>query len=127
MELMLRILVGLFALLFLAMGLNLMFNPAGATEGLSLIPVAEHGLNTLRGDMGGTFVGCGLLLVLGMLWRKADWLLAVAGLMALIAFGRVVGFVIDGNPGSATLIAFGFEVGMATVLAFAGRRLGQLA
>ena len=95
MDLALRILIGLFTLLFLAMGLNLMLAPVAGAEGLAVTPIGEHGLNTLRGDMGGMFVGCGLLLLLGLVRRKSEWFFAVALLMALIAIGRVLGFVID--------------------------------
>ena len=123
MDLALRILIGLFTLLFLAMGLNLMLAPVAGAEGLAVTPIGEHGLNTLRGDMGGMFVGCGPLLLLGLVRRKSEWFFAVALLMALIAIGRVLGFVIDGNPSSPTLTAFGFEVVIAAILVLAGRRL----
>ena len=123
MILVLRVLVGLFALLFLFLGLQLMLAPESGAVGLSVTPIGEHGLNSLRGDMGGMFVGCGVLLVLGLVQRKAAWLLSVALLMGLIACGRLLGFALDGNPSSTTLVALGFEIGMAAVLVLASRKL----
>jgi hypothetical protein len=92
-------------------------------EGLGLTPIGELGLNTLRGDVGGMFATGAALLILGLVQRKAEWFLAVAVLMAMIAFGRVVGFVLDGNPTDATLTAFAFEIVIAAVLIFASRKL----
>lgn len=126
MELALKIVVGLFAVLFLFMGVGFMFDPAGNAAGLALSPLGEHGLNTLRGDMGGLFIGSTLLLTLGILQRKSEWLLAVAMLMAVIALGRLVGFVLDGNPSSATLTAFGFEVVITVVLLFTSRKFSAV-
>jgi hypothetical protein len=123
MEMSLKIVVGLIGLLFAFMGLNLMFDPVTNAEGLGLTPIGELGLNTLRGDVGGMFATGAALLILGLVQRKAEWFLAVAVLMAMIAFGRVVGFVLDGNPTDATLTAFAFEIVIAAVLIFASRKL----
>ncbi|MEJ2089746.1 MAG: DUF4345 family protein [Gammaproteobacteria bacterium] len=123
MEMSLRIIVVLIGLLFAFMGLNLMFNPLGGAEGMGLTPIGELGLNTLRADLGGMFLAGTVLLVLALIQRRAEWFLAVAVLMAVIAFGRVVGFVLDGNPSDATLTALGFEIVIMAVLIFAGRKL----
>ena len=123
MDLTLRIVVALFALLFLIMGVNLMLAPVSGAEGMAVTPIGEAGLSTLRGDLGGLFVGSALLLVLGLIQRKAEWFLAVAVLMALIALGRLLGFVLDGNPSQPTLIAFGFELVITCILVLASRKL----
>lgn len=125
MELALKVFVGLFALLFLYMGVGFVFDPAASAVSIGLTPLAEHGLNTLRGDIGGLFIGSTLLLTLGILQRKSEWLLAVAMLMGVIALGRLVGFAIDGNPNPATLVAFGFEVTIVALLVITGRRYAR--
>lgn len=127
MELALKVIVGLFALLFLFMGVGFMFDPGSNAAGLGLTPLGEHGLNTLRGDLGGLFIGSTLLLALGVLQRKGEWLLAVAVLMVVIAMGRLVGFVLDGNPTQATLVAFGFEIVIAIVLVLTSRKFSAAA
>ena len=123
MVLALKIVSGLFALLFLSMGVGFMFDPAGSSTGVGLTPVAELGLNTLRGDMGGLFLASTALIGLGIFLKRGDWLVAVAILMLFIAAGRVIGFALDGNPSQPTLMAFGFEIVIAAVLFATSRNL----
>ena len=123
MALTLKIVSGLFALLFLFMGVGHMFDPAANAEGVGLSPLGEMGLNTLRGDMGGMFLASTALIGLGLFLKKGEWLLAVAVLMLFIAAGRLVGFAVDGNPAQPTLVAFGFEIVIAAVLFATSRSL----
>ena len=123
MVLALRLVIGAFALLFLVMGAGFLLDPLGSAAGLAVTPEGTHGLNTLRGDMAGLFLGSALLLILGLVKREAAWLLAVAVLMVMIAVGRLLGFVMDGSPVQATLVAFGFEVVIAAVLLLAAKKL----
>jgi len=123
MDLTLKIIAGLFALLFIFMGAGFMLDPVGNAASLSVIPQGEHGLNSLRGDLGGLFLGSAALILLGIVQRRGEWLVAVAVLMMFIAAGRVIGFVVDGSPAQATLVAFAFEIVIAAILIFAGRRL----
>jgi uncharacterized membrane protein YphA (DoxX/SURF4 family) len=123
MDMSLKIVIWLIGLLFAFMGLNTMFDPLANVESLGLTPVGEQGLNTVRGDIAGLFLTCTVLLVLGLIKRRAEWFLAVAVLMAVIAFGRVVGFVLDGSPTDTTLTAFAFEIVIAAVMILASRRL----
>ncbi len=123
MTLALKIVSGLFALLFLFMGAGFMFDPVGSAGGVGLSPLGELGLNTLRGDMGGLFLASTALIGLGLLLKRGDWLLAVAILMLFIAAGRVIGFIADGSPAQPTLMAFGFEIVIAAVLIAASRKL----
>lgn len=123
MALTLKILAGLFALLFLFMGVGFLFDPTGGAEGIGLSPIGELGLNTLRGDMAGLFLASTALIGLGLFLKKGEWLLAVAVLMLFIAAGRLVGFALDGNPSQPSLVAFGFEIVIAAVLCATSRSL----
>lgn len=123
MEMSLRIVVVLIGLLLAFMGLNLMFDPLWGAELMGLTPIGELGLNSLRGDLGGMFLGATVLLSIALIQGRAEWFLAVAVLMAAIALGRIVGFVLDGNPGDATLAAFGLEIVITAVLILASRKL----
>lgn len=123
MTLALKIASALFALLFLVMGVSYLFDPGNAAGDLGLTPIGEHGLNTLRGDMGGLFLASTIMIALGLILRKGEWLLAVAVLMLTIACGRLVGFVLDGSPAQPTLVAFGFEIVIATVMILTSRKL----
>ena len=127
MKLTAKIIPGLIALLFLFMGFNFLFDPVAGAQQMSVEPVGTHGLNTLRGDFGGLFLTCGVLLIIGIVRTEGQWFIAVAVAMGLIALGRVVGFVLDGSPSEATLTAFGVEVVIAVALVFANSRLGPQA
>ena len=127
MDLTLKVLAGLFALLFIFMGAGFMLDPAGNAANLAVTPLGEHGLNTLRGDLGGLFLASAALILLGVIQSKGEWLVAVAIFMLFIAAGRVIGFTIDGNPAEATVVAFGFEIVIAALLIFTGRRMAAAA
>ena len=114
---------GLAALLFLVMGVSFVLDPVAGAEQVSVSPLGADGLNTIRGDLGGLFLSCTVLLILGIVRSEGHWLLAVAVLMIVIAAGRLVGFVVDGAPSEATLTAFGFEIAIAAGLYYASRRL----
>ena len=118
MDLTLKIIVGLMALMFLFMGATQMFAPRDAANAARL--------SLARGDLGGLFFTSAALLVLGLVQRRSEWFLAVALLMALIAIGRIVGFVLDGNPGAPTIYAFVGELIIAAVAVLASRRLGPV-
>ena len=124
MQYLVKGLPALFALLFLLMGASILLDPNGGAAQFSVQPIGTDGLNTIRGDLGGLFLGCGVLLVLGVLRSEAIWLNAVAIFMLVIAAGRLLGFIVDGSPSSATLTAFGFELAYAVILLFCGKRIG---
>ena len=85
MDLTLKVLAGLFALLFIFMGVGFMLDPLGNAASLAVTPLGEHGLNTLRGDLGGLFLASAALILLGVFQRKGEWLVAVAVFMLFIA------------------------------------------
>ena len=125
MQLTAKIIPGLIALLFLFMGINFLFDPVAGAQQMSVEPIGTHGLNTLRGDFGGLFLTCGVLLVIGIVKTQGQWFIAVAVAMGLIALGRLFGFVLDGSPSQATLTAFGVEIVIAIALVFSSSRLGS--
>ena len=124
MNIALKIVIGLLALLFLFMGGGLLIDPASRVTQFGLESTSVVGLSTLRGDLAGLFLASAAMLVLGLVRGNTTWLLAVAVLMVLIAFGRLVGFVADGSD-QATVTAFVAELIIVAVLVFADRRLGK--
>ena len=123
MQIVAKIIPGLVALLFLSMGLNALFDPMGAALQFGVEPQGSLGLSTLRGDLGGMFLTCTVLLGLGVWKAQGHWLVAVAILMGLIAAGRIVGFMIDGEPNPAAVTAFVAEIVIAAALYFSSTRL----
>ncbi len=124
MNLALKIVIGLIALLFLVMGGGLLIDPASATAQFGLESTGVVGLSTLRGDLAGMFLASALMLALGLVRGNTTWVLAVAVLMALIAFGRLVGFVADGAD-PATVTAFVAELVIVALLYLGHRRLSN--
>ena len=53
MNMIVKVLAGLLCLLFIAMGVQSMFTPEWAIAQFGVTPDSAHGLNTLRGDLGG--------------------------------------------------------------------------
>ncbi len=120
-----RIIIGLLALLFLLLGLGFLLDPIPAAGRMGLEAMDLTGMSSLRGDLAGLFFASTVMMVLG-LWRgHPTWFLAVAVLMGAIAFGRVIGFALDGAT-STSLTAFATEIGTILFMVFAAWRLPQL-
>jgi hypothetical protein len=115
--------VGGLALLLLAIGLNFLFNPVAAAAQFGLAAEGVRGLNSVRGDLGGLFLGSAVLLGIGLVRRQGACFLAVAVLMGAIASGRLVGFVLDGRSGNS-IAEFVLELVIVAVLVLAYRRSG---
>lgn len=96
MELPLRILIGLLCIPLTALGIRSMFVPKSMGEAQAIAPDGAAGLNTIRGLIGGFFLGCVAMLVLGLTTGDTLWFLSVAILMGIIAIGRLVGIGVDG-------------------------------
>ena len=122
MNLVLKILIGLVCLLFLSLGVPAMFAPESMTAQLGLSVDNLTGLSTLRGDIGGMFMACVVMLVLGLVRGETLWFLAVALMMLLIALGRGIGLVVDGVD-QTTVTPFVTELIIAALLIVAHRRL----
>ena len=118
-----RGLIGLMILLFLLMGLGFYLDPVRAAGRIGLEAMNLTGLNAIHGDLGGLFCGLAVLLVLGLLRPASVWLLAVAAILATIAFGRLLGFALTGSSSDDALMALGVEVISVIILLLASRRL----
>jgi len=116
-----QILVGLVALALLGLGLNFLLNPLGGAAQWALVPEGIRGLNSLRGDFGGMFIGCAIVLLIGLLRQETLWFLAVAVTIGSIALSRCVGFALDGFAGNS-VPEFVAEVAMVAVLVLAHLR-----
>lgn len=115
-------LVVLIALLFLFMGVNFVLNPTDAGGGVGLEAMNVTGWSSLRGDMGGLFLGTAALCIYGLVRRNEGAFLAVAVYMGAIALCRIVGFTQEGTSEPA-LIAFGTEIVIVLLLSYAAVRL----
>lgn len=117
MTLALKILTGLFSLMFLALGIQWMFTPEAAAARLGIELAGPAALNTARGDLGGLFMAGCILIGLGLRTGEPRWLQAAVVIIASVAIGRVVGLVLDGF---ATQSVMGLSVEIAMIFVLLG-------
>jgi ribonuclease Z len=101
-----RLLSGLVGLLFLVLGLGFMTFPDVFATGFSVQPVTIQGLNAIRGDFGGLFLGMSFFCFLGAATRRWPWFVVPVAFLLLIIAGRLLSLGQDGSSiaGSRSLI-----------------------
>ncbi len=105
----LLILPGLF---FLFTGFQWLVTPESGASALTMPLLSGAGLGSQIGDIGGLFLGMGLLIMGAVITRKRDLLLSVAVILSCIAAYRVLAFTLH----DATLIVQ--SIAIEIVLAF---------
>jgi hypothetical protein len=93
----LRSLAGLTGLLFLALGLMLLFAPGSQTGRFAVLPSGNAGLSTLRGDLAGFFLGAAVFALLGAIRASARWLTVPSVFLGFIIVGRILNLMLDGD------------------------------
>ena len=96
METVLRGLVGLGCLFLVVLGTRTMFAPKPMFEILAVEPHGGAGLNTIRGFLGGLYIGSSIVLAPGLITGNATFFLAVAMTMGVVVLGRCIGIEMDG-------------------------------
>lgn len=92
----LQVLVGLSCLFLVGLGVKTMFTPNSMVELLAVKPEGSAGLNTMRGFLGGLFIGSAIVLTAGLVTGNTTFFLAVATVMGTVVIGRLVGIAFDG-------------------------------
>ena len=109
-----KILVLLYAALFAVLGLAFWTNPERAALRFDLDALGASGLATLRGDLGGMFIGLAGLCAIGALTRRRLLLLAAAGVLSAIVVGRIINMIVHagaaGPPINLPVEAIGIAV-----------------
>src|SRR5271155_3116679 len=100
MQTVLRYLSGFAGLFFLALGLMFLFAPGRQTVQFALLPSGSAGLSTMRGDIGGLFLGMALFCVLGAIRGSVRLLAVPASFLAFIILGRLLNLILDGRSES---------------------------
>jgi len=96
MEFAIQGLVGLSSLFLLALGTRTMFAPKAMINILAIEPEGPPGLNTIRGFLGGLFIGSSIVLATGLVTGNTTFYLAVAMTMSVVVAGRWFGIAFDG-------------------------------
>src|ERR1700722_2965539 len=97
MQIVLRYLSGFAGVFFVILGLTFLLAPGSEFERFALLPSGNAGLSTLRGDMGGLFLGMGLFALLGAIRGAALFLAIPATILSFIIFGRLLNLMFDGR------------------------------
>ncbi len=116
MENVIKIGVGLVALLFTINGLTLMFAPETGMGSFSILADGAAGLNTVRGDLGGLFLGGAALAILGLVQNKA-YLMALAIVIGMVMVGRLIGLMNDGFAPTTIVFLLIEAVAVAVLIA----------
>ncbi|MEO0600057.1 MAG: DUF4345 family protein [Myxococcota bacterium] len=96
MELVMQGLVGAISLMLLGLGATSMLAPKAMIGNFAIEPDGRAGLNTVRGVIGGLFVGSVGMLGAGLVTGETLWFLAVAAVLGAVGLGRLVGLMADG-------------------------------
>ncbi len=91
-----RLLAGLIGLFFLVLGLGFMAFPDMSATAFSVQPVTIQGLNAVRGDFGGLFLGLSFFCFLGAATKRWPWLMVPIVFLLLIIVGRLISLSQDG-------------------------------
>jgi hypothetical protein len=92
----LRVAIGLFGVLFMALAAGFLFDPARAASNLGVGPLAPLGLATLRGDLFAFFGAGGMLSLAGAVRNDARFLTAPLLMIAMTLAGRLVTVAVSG-------------------------------
>jgi len=85
--------------LLLLMGIGFLVMPELLATGiLAAEPARAVGINSLRGDFGGLFLGMGLFVLIGTLARHPTLLLVPIVFLVLIVTGRLISVIVDDLP-----------------------------
>lgn len=122
MERVFRCLVGLIGLILLFIGLGFYFVPDKLASQFMVHPTSPAGFATLRGDLGGLFLGMAVFCFLGALEAKRHRLIVPTVFLAAIILGRMINLVFEGvtGPGVGPLL---LEIVLVLVLVVAQRTL----
>ena len=120
----LRVLIGLPALLFLVLGLRWILDPSGAAAELDMALLEAPGRGTQIGDIGGFFLALAVMIGLALYTAERTWFLAPALMLGAVAVYRTLAWALHDAGFSASSV--GVEVVVASLLVFASSRLGPL-
>ena len=110
-----RLLVGLTGLFFLALGIGFIAFPDIFAALFSVEPAYGPGVNGIRSDFGGLFLGLSFFCLLGAMTGRCRWLAVPVVFLLLIIAGRLIGIGLDG-PSPAAVKSLLVEVILLVLL-----------
>jgi len=125
MEIVFQGLVALSCLFLAGLGTRTMFVPRSMVNILAVEPETPAGLNTVRGFLGGLFIGSSIVLATGLVTGNRTFFLAVAMIMSVVIVGRLVGIAVDGFD-KKVIVPLVAEMVMVTIFVGAYTQLGPV-
>ena len=117
------LLVALASLLFIAIGVRWLVDPAGAAPELGLSLSQGLGLSTQIGDISSFFLTLGLCIAIALVSKQRIWYYPAIMLLVLAALGSLAAWSMHGAALAVPQIAV--EVLVALLLWYASKRLGR--
>jgi ribonuclease Z len=93
----LRILTGLVGLVMLAMGLTFLLAPSRLMSQFAVLASGNAGFSTVRGDLGGLFIGMAIFTLIGAIRASKKWLVVPTAFLGFIVLGRILNLLFDGR------------------------------
>ena len=84
----------LLAILFASIGLRWLVDPAGAAPGLGMVLQQGAGLAAQIGDLAAFFLGAATLLLVGVIRRRSELLVAAGALIGVVALFRLLAWLL---------------------------------
>jgi uncharacterized membrane protein YphA (DoxX/SURF4 family) len=120
-KLLIKFLTVLVALIFIVNGVQWAVMPEQAGAPLGLTLPEGMGISSMLGDVGGFFMGGGIMIVLGLKTKNPTWFYATAVLASTAAVYRVIAWAAHDAP--LTILFIGVEIFMTIVMVLAAKKL----
>ena len=116
MRTVLRILVTLPGVLFLAMGVRWLVTPSEMSAELGFVLSYGIGRSSQIGDFAAFFLTAGVCILMGVVSSKRIWFYPAALLLLLAATGRVIAWAVHDAAFTGSMIGFEVVVGVLLLL-----------
>ena len=120
----LRVLLGVPALLFMTIAIRWIVDPTGAAAELDMDLLTGGGRGSQIGDIGGLFFSMSVMIALALYTAERIWFYAPAIMLSAVAVYRTLAFLLQDAGFSTSSV--GVEVVVASLLVFASSRLEPL-
>ncbi|MFQ3246394.1 MAG: hypothetical protein ACI9SP_003046 [Arenicella sp.] len=124
MNITLKILIGLTAIIFIVLSARWGIDPSGAASQLGMPLLEGLGMSAQIGNVGAALLGMGLMILLGLISQNPIWFYAPAILLGLVASFRTIAWLLHGAPFAMQEIAV--EIVLVVLLIIAASRANKL-
>jgi hypothetical protein len=121
MSIFIQILTAVVAIVFIANGFQWAVIPDQAGLPLGLVLPEGIGISSMLGDIGGFFMGGGILVMVGLKTKNPTWFHASAILTATAAVYRIIAWAGHGAPLTISFIVI--EILMTIILLLAAKKI----